>query len=160
MNRLDVPATLSGRLSLLMRRLAAMAYDVIVLAGLLIILTFPYLGATVWLTDAETIATGNLLFQLYLGVIVAGYFLASWRFGGQTLGMRAWRLHAMDGDGRPLTWKRGALRAAVSLPGLVLGGIGYWWSLIDREGRTLGERWSSTYTFYRPVPGTRGRAAL
>lgn len=160
MNHPDAPATLSARLSLLLRRLAALAYDLIVLGGLLVILTFPYLGATVWLSDADTIATGDRLYQSYLAVVVVGYFFASWRFGGQTVGMRAWRLYAADTRGHSLSWQQGALRAAINLPGLLLGGAGYWWALADAEGRTAGERWSSTFTYHHPKPGTHNNTAL
>lgn len=137
---------------MLLRRLAALAYDLLVLGGLLIILTFPYLGATVWLTGTDRIGTGDPFFQLYLAVIVLGYFGLSWRFGGQTLGMRAWRLHALSVNGGTLSWPQIVVRATVNLFGLLLGGLGYWWALIDRSGRTAGECCSHSVTRHYPKP--------
>ena len=53
------------------------------------------------LTGGRAVPAGNHLYQLWLLLLLAAYFWLSWRFGGQTLGMRAWRLRVTASDGRP-----------------------------------------------------------
>ncbi|MDR1075049.1 MAG: RDD family protein [Xanthomonadaceae bacterium] len=83
---------------------------------------------------------------LWLGCwLVTGlYATLSWRRGGQTLGMRPWRLHLCDADGRVparnALWKR---YAAATLS-LLLGGLGFWWAWIDRDRLTWHDRLSGT----------------
>lgn len=56
-------------------------------------------------------------------LIVVAYFVASWRRGGQTLGMRPWRMYLRSMAGTRVDWKSTLLRAFVaSLPLLLLAG--------------------------------------
>jgi uncharacterized RDD family membrane protein YckC len=77
-------------------------------------------------------------------VITGLYVVLSWRRGGQTLGMRPWRLQVLDLAGNvPATralWRRYAV-ASVSL---LLGGLGFWWAWIDRDRLTWHDRASGT----------------
>ena len=77
--------------------------------------------------------------------LIAGlYATESWKRGGQTLGMRPWRLRLQTADGqapsRILLWKRYALGTL----SLLLGGLGFIWALFDRERLTLHDRLSGT----------------
>lgn len=76
---------------------------------------------------------------------VAGvYATASWRRGGQTLGMRPWRLHLRSIDGglpsRAALWRRYAMGTL----SLLLGGLGFWWAWADRDRLTWHDRFSGT----------------
>jgi uncharacterized RDD family membrane protein YckC len=72
------------------------------------------------------------------------YAVGSWRRGGQTLGMRPWRLKVVGDDGGsvalPALWGRYAW-ASVSL---FAAGLGFLWSLFDGERRALHDRLSGT----------------
>jgi uncharacterized RDD family membrane protein YckC len=70
-----------------------------------------------------------------LVAVTAAYFVVSWSRGGQTIGMRAWRLRVVGADGRALTWARALLRFGVALISLVALGAGFIWCLVDREKR-------------------------
>jgi len=77
--------------------------------------------------------------------IVAGlYATASWRRGGQTLGMRPWRLYLRGADGalpgRGALWRRFAMGTL----SLAAGGLGFWWACIDRDRLTWHDRFSGT----------------
>ncbi|WP_045764962.1 RDD family protein [Xanthomonas albilineans] len=77
--------------------------------------------------------------------LVAGlYATLSWRRGGQTLGMRPWRLRLQTTDGSTPCW--GALwrRYLVGTLSLLLGGLGFWWALVDRERLAWHDRASGT----------------
>lgn len=77
----------------------------------------------------------HLLQQLALLAVTAAYFVVSWARGGQTIGMRAWRLRVVAADGGPLPWSQALLRFAVALPSLLAFGLGFWWCLVDRDRR-------------------------
>ena len=64
-------------------------------------------------------------------VVTAGYFVASWSRGGQTIGMRAWRLQVVADEGGQLTWTRASVRFAIALVSLGALGAGFFWSLFD-----------------------------
>ena len=70
-----------------------------------------------------------------LFAVTATYFVASWSRGGQTIGMRAWRLRVVSADGSTLPWPRALLRFALALPSLLACGLGFAWCLLDRERR-------------------------
>ena len=68
----------------------------------------------------------------------AAYFVISWTRGGQTIGMRAWRLRVVGADGLPVAWPRALLRfviAAVSLAAFGIGFLGYGIYLAFNAGR-------------------------
>jgi len=60
----------------------------------------------------------------------------SWSRGGQTIGMRAWRLRVVGADDAPLRWPRALLRFVVGLISLAALGIGFLWGLFDSQKRT------------------------
>jgi uncharacterized RDD family membrane protein YckC len=73
--------------------------------------------------------------RVALLVVTAAYFVISWARGGQTIGMRAWRLRVVDADGNALGWPRAALRFVVACVSVLALGIGYLWCLFDRRKR-------------------------
>ena len=72
------------------------------------------------------------------------YAVLSWRRGGQTLGMRPWRLRVVDAGGASATSRALWLRYAVGGLSLLLAGLGFWWAWIDRTGLTWHDRISGT----------------
>ena len=67
--------------------------------------------------------------------VSAAYFVISWARGGQTIGMRAWRLRVVAADGNALPWLRALLRFAVALVSLAACALGFLWCLIDPTRR-------------------------
>src|SRR5690606_35106686 len=70
-------------------------------------------------------------------LVSGAYAVLAWRRGGQTLGMKPWRLRVVGADGRPATVRRLWLRYAVATLSLAGAGLGLLWSLVDRERRGL-----------------------
>lgn len=72
------------------------------------------------------------------------YATWSWGRGGQTLGMRPWRLQVVDAAGaapsRRALWRR----YAVGSLSLLAAGLGFWWAWIDRDGLAWHDRLSGT----------------
>jgi uncharacterized RDD family membrane protein YckC len=68
-------------------------------------------------------------------VLVAAYWVVvPARFGGQTLGMRPWRIKVVDAQGGPAAAGRLWLRFGVAC---LTPAIGLLWCLLDRERRGL-----------------------
>jgi uncharacterized RDD family membrane protein YckC len=72
------------------------------------------------------------------------YATASWRRGGQTLGMRPWRLQVLASHGGKPSWRALWVRYAVGTLSLLLGGLGFWWAWFDSEKLTWHDRISNT----------------
>lgn len=72
------------------------------------------------------------------------YATLSWRRGGQTLGMRPWRLRLVTDDGAVPAWPALWARYAVGTASLLLGGMGFWWAWLDRDRLTWHDRASGT----------------
>lgn len=79
----------------LIRRLAAILYDSLLLIALLFVAT-----AIVTLPFGNPSGTMLLFFQFFIfEIIPLIFFTGFWARGGQTLGMRAWRLKLIRMDG-------------------------------------------------------------
>ncbi len=72
------------------------------------------------------------------------YAVLSWGRGGQTLGMRPWRLRIIDAQGGRPGARALWLRYAAGVLSLLAGGLGFWWAWIDRNGLTWHDRISGT----------------
>ncbi len=124
----------------LLRRLGALCYDGLLLFGVLFFATLLLLV----LRHGMAIAPGNPWYFSYL--VTVGYLFCGWFWtrGGQTLGMRAWRIRVLCRDGTALTWGRALWRYLLAWLALLPLGTGYFWMLIDREKLTWHDRGSRT----------------
>ena len=129
--------------------MAAIVYDCLVLAALLMVAT------ALWLALARrAVPAGDPWFRAYLLSLVGAYFFAFW-LAGQTLGMRAWRLHVERVDGGRLRGRDALLRVLAAALSWAALGMGFLSALVDRELRTWHDRLSGT----RLVVVRRPRAA-
>lgn len=103
------------------RRLAALVYDLLITVAIVMVVGL----ACQLATGGTLIATGAHVripwwYQALQGAVVAAYFLASWRRGGQTLGMRAWRVRVSRDDGSAISLLQAFTRLAVGAAPLAL----------------------------------------
>lgn len=77
-------------------------------------------------------------------LLAGAYAVISWRRGGQTLGMRPWRLRVVASDGGAPAWRDLVMRYVVGTASLLLGGFGFWWAWMDRDGLAWHDRASGT----------------
>lgn len=125
----------------LVRRLAAAFYDLLLVAAWLWTASLPF----VWLAGGvPTPGPVRLAFQLYLAAAMFLFYGWFWVHGGQTLGMRAWRLRLVRRDGGPVTWQLAAARFLLAGLSMLCLGLGFGWALLDGERRTWHDIFSGT----------------
>jgi uncharacterized RDD family membrane protein YckC len=98
---------------------------------------------------------GRALFQTYLLGVMLVFFSWFWLHGGQTLGMRAWRLRVVSRDGAPLRARQALARFGWALPSLLCFGLGLLWVLVDKERLAWHDRLSGTRLVLLPKPPKR-----
>ncbi|MDR3389278.1 MAG: RDD family protein [Rudaea sp.] len=116
-------------------RLCAGLYDLLPLLGVWFVAGLLALLVTGGALDPHR-GGHKLVVQSLVSGLTAGYFVLSWARGGQTIGMRAWRLRVVGADGSRLPAARALLRFLVALLSLAALGAGFWWALIDAQKRT------------------------
>jgi uncharacterized RDD family membrane protein YckC len=124
-------------------RVLACAYDALPLIGLWFFAGAIALGLSGGSLESHQ-ELRKLLTQAFVLAFTAAYFVVSWTRGGQTIGMRAWRLRVTRADGTRLAWPRALLRFSVSLVSLAALGIGFLWALFDQQQRTWHDIAAST----------------
>lgn len=117
-------------------RLAAALYDLFPLLALWMLTAgIVLLSAHGEVDVAHPSFAYRLSLRLALLVVTATYFVVSWSRGGQTIGMRAWRLRVVDANGNALPWPRCALRFFVACVSLGVVALGFFWCLFDARKR-------------------------
>jgi uncharacterized RDD family membrane protein YckC len=132
----------------LLRRLAAAAYDVLLLCGVLLVFT-----AATWVArGGREIPPGTLWFQLALVAVAGLFYCWFWTHGGRTVGMLAWKIRIVRRDGGAPGWREALVRFAAAIVSLAALGLGFLWVLVDRDGLAWHDRLSRT-RLVRDEPG-------
>ena len=133
------------------RRVAALLYDAVLLAALLMIFTS---GAVLLnhrvAVERETAGAWVYLYRVGLIGVIAGYYLLNWTRSGQTLGMRAWHLRAVTPSGGPLGLKAAALRLGFGVLAWAPAALGVLWLYVDPKHLALHDRLSKTRIVHLP----------
>ena len=130
----------------LARRLAALAYDSVILLGLTFFLTLILVLAR----GGRAIPPGSWWFGLTLMGAGFAFFTWSWTHGGQTIGARAWSLRVESSDGATLGWKHAVLRFLAAWLLLLPPGLGLLWAQWDKDRLGWHDRLSGTRVVYKP----------
>ena len=135
-------------------RLLALAYDVLPLIPLVLGVSALFF----WINGSRTIEHRPLLqwmATLSIWLVVGTYFVVSWKRGGQTMGMRPWRLRVVCADGRPPGLRSLWLRYAAATITPVFGLL---WAFFDPDRRALYDVAAGTaFVRLRPRTGAASR---
>nr|WP_299243365.1 RDD family protein [uncultured Halomonas sp.] len=134
------------------RRLGALIYDTLILLAVWMLVGF----VAVALNGGE--ASESPLFHSVLLVVTFVFFAFFWMRGGMTLGMQAWRLRVQSIEGSALSLPQCLVRFIAAMFSLALGGLGYWWILIDSERRSWPDIASHSRVVVLPKQGKRKKA--
>lgn len=117
----------------LLRRFGAMFYDTMLVGGSIMIIGGILATLIARLMGLETLppdsTPAHLLAVLYV-LIIYGFFVYFWTHGGQTLGMRAWKVRVVTVAGQSLTGRQATVRFAWSMLSWLALGAGFFWSLL------------------------------
>ena len=164
------PPVAAWRPASIPRRLAALAYESLLLAALLLLTGFALLLVTPGGAAARGLAVPDPLVRAMwfasMVVVLGTYCVYLWSGGRRTLPMKTWRLRLVCRDGRALDVHRALLRFASAWigPALASGtyawlhdrGGGRWailllaanflWAMFDRDRQFLHDRLAGTVT--------------
>ncbi|MFY8348939.1 RDD family protein [Pseudoalteromonas sp. SSM20] len=115
-----------------MRRLASWVYDALATIAIIMLAQIIFLGLIELLLslgivnktdDADishfvTTQPWNFINQFYLVCVACFFYVYFWCKGGQTIGMRAWRLKVRNLDGSPISKGQALIRAVTALLGV------------------------------------------
>lgn len=123
----------------ILRRLASMLYESLLLLAVVFLAGFPFAGLAA--DSAGSLA--RAAFQFYLLLVMASYFCWFWTHGGQTLAMKTWRLRVASKTGQPLALPAALLRFILAIPSVLLG-LGILWAVFDPDRQFLHDRLAGT----------------
>lgn len=138
-----------------LRRLAAMVYDILVAVAVGMVAAMVMTVTLILLFEngvldkqgyehVSDIIQHSVLYksivQGWVFLWVTGFFVWFWRNGGQTIGMRAWRMRLFSTNNKPMGYGRAFLRMVFSL-----GGLGTLLVLLDvKNKQSLQDRLAKT----------------
>ena len=102
------------------KRLLSICYDALLLVAVL----FLAMAALLIILQGHSPKGGNPLMSGYLLLVSYLFFGWFWTHGGQTLGMRAWKLKLQPADGHAVSWQQAGIRFLTALPAWLVTIIG------------------------------------
>lgn len=128
----------------LLRRFAAIFYDSLLLFAVL------FASTTILLlfTSGEAINSENLVYFIYLSICSFLFFGWPWTHGGQTLGMRAWKIILKDANNESVTWDKAGKRFLLAMVSWGFFGLGYVWAIFDPDKLAFHDRYSGTRLYH------------
>ena len=131
----------------LLRRIAAMLYDALLVAALLFMATIPFIA----IRGGEPVETSeNLIYRIALLGVVFAFFVGFWSRSGRTLGMQSWGLQLETADGKLPSVATASLRFFAALLSWLPLGLGFLWQIWDPARLTWHDRLSNTRLVYYP----------
>lgn len=128
----------------IIRRIAAIVYDTLLLLAVLFVAT----AIAVAINKGQ--AVSHPLYYLSLAAICYLFFCWFWTHGGQTLGMRTWRLKLITNSKMEMTWSEATKRFLLAVIALLPFGAGLLWLLFDSERLAFHDRLSDSKIVYIP----------
>jgi uncharacterized RDD family membrane protein YckC len=126
------------------RRFAAMVYDSFLLVALLFLATallLPFNGG-------HAFGSQQIFYPLYLLVVSFGFYGWFWTHGGQTLGLKAWKIKVLTFEQQPVNWQQALVRFFSAITSWLLLGLGFWWILKDKQHLAWHDYLSKTRLFF------------
>lgn len=124
--------------------MAIIIYDLLLLIALLFLAT----AVALPFNQGEAYSATQYLFPLYLLFVSFIFYGWFWTHGGQTLGMKTWKIKIQTFNQQPITWKHAFKRFLMALFSSVFFGLGFLWKLVDKHQYTWHDRFSKTSLFF------------
>lgn len=102
---------------------------------------------------AKAIAFSIVLVNiLIVSFVFYGWF---WTHGGQTLGMRAWKLYLTRPDGKFIDWPLAAKRYVLALLSWACAGMGFLWILVHPQRKAWHDIFTDTQIIHHQSKSTK-----
>jgi uncharacterized RDD family membrane protein YckC len=128
----------------LLRHLAAVIYDLLLLVAVLFVATALILP----LNGGAAFSAQQIIYPIYLLVISFLFYGWFWTHGGQTLGLRAWHMKVRTVNQTNMSWKQAVLRFIAAIVSWLVFGLGFLWVLVDKDHRSWHDHLSGTALFF------------
>jgi len=127
------------------RRFAAMLYDFLLLVAILFAATALLLPFNSGAAATDSQLWFYRIYLLSISFLFYGWF---WTHGGQTLGLRAWKIKVLTLDKQVISWPQAGLRFAFAVLSWMALGCGFLWIFIDKNKRSWHDHLSKTAIFF------------
>ena len=135
------------------KRLISILYDLILLIAVCFaVAAIMSIVTTFLFNDGNAITEVHPLYMLNQFIMLFTIFMTSmsfliwfWHRGGQTLGMKTWRLKLVSDSGEAISWKQAIIRFFAATLSWGFFGLGFLWCLIDDKNRGWHDILSSTH---------------
>lgn len=127
-----------------LRRFAAMIYDSFLLVALWFLATallLPFNGG-------QAFNSGQIFYPIYLFAVSFGFYGWFWTHGGQTLGLKAWKIKVLTFEQQPLNWQQAFVRFISAIFSLLMGGLGFFGVIWDKNNYAWHDYLSKTRLFF------------
>lgn len=124
----------------LLRRFGAMFYDSILLIAVLFFASLPIV-VPLRITSEHYLYPFFIGYIYFVGFLFFGWF---WTHGGQTLGLKTWRVKLISDIGNTISWKQALLRYIASLLCWLSLGVGFIWCYTNHDRLAWNDLWSNT----------------
>ena len=125
------------------RYFAAIFYDLILVIALFFFATAILLP----FNQGEAIQS-TFLFPLYLLCISFIFYGWFWTHGGQTLGLRAWKLRLISDEQTDISWKQAFIRYLTACCSSLVFGLGFFWRIWQKDCKTWHDLSSKSYIIH------------
>lgn len=130
----------------LLRRLAAMFYDSLLIFALWMLVG----GISVYANNGE--AVDSVWLQLSLLLACYGFNSWFWINNKQTLGMQAWRIYIENDDGSLISLQQANIRFVIACLSFASLGLGYLWIIFNKDKKSWSDIASHSQVVHRPKP--------
>ena len=108
-------------------RLLSMVYDGLLLAAVL------FIAMAIFIPIAKSAGyeTGHPVFSVYFLLVCFLFYAGFWTHGGQTLGMKTWKIKLLHENGQAISWGQALLRYLTALPAWIVIMLGISTLMLD-----------------------------
>lgn len=123
-----------------LRRLGAQIYDALLLLAVWFLAT----AVALPFNQGQAFTSSQWFYPLYLLTVSLVFYAWFWTHGGQTLGMRAWKIKVLSAQLEAISWQQAVIRFFTAGLSWLSLGLGFIWCVIDRQGLAWHDRLSNT----------------
>ncbi len=127
-----------------LRLLAAISYDLLLLIALFFLATALVLP----FNQGHAFRSEQWFYPIYLLLVSFLFYGWFWTHGGQTLGLKTWKITLLSFNKTPVTWKQALLRFLSAIISWSCFGLGFLWFFFDKKQRSWHDRISKTQLFF------------